>query len=142
MDKARLFRILARANAEAIASMAEKLTSAQQVVVVKEPAKTLAMVKLRETVESSLFYLGEVIVWEAVVELDGTPGMAVTMGDADSKVLHMAIIDAAVNRGIFQDEAILLTLEAEQAERAMRENALHLQTMVSFTSIDTEMPHE
>lgn len=139
-DKRRLFRILARADAESVAAMAEKLTAAYNIVVVKEPGKTLTMVKLRETAEESLFYLGEVIVWEAVVELDGARGMAVTMGEAGDKVLPMAVIDAAINRGVFRDEDMLLKLEAAQVERDMRENALHLQTMVNFTAMDAEMP--
>jgi len=120
--------------------MAAKLQDAYPVVVVKDPSKTLTMVKLRETVEESLFYLGEVIVWEAVVELDGVRGMAVTMGEAAEKVLSMAVIDAAINRGVFRDEDTLLKLEAEQVAQERRENAMHLQTMVNFTSMDAEMP--
>lgn len=139
-DKRRLFRILARVDADAVTAMAGKLQSAYSVVVVKEPGKTLTMVKLRETVEESLFYLGEVIVWEAVVELDGVRGMAVTMGEAAEKVLSMAVIDAAINRGVFRDEDTLLKLEAEQVAQDRRENAMHLQTMVNFTAMDAEMP--
>lgn len=139
-DKRRLFRILARVDADAVTAMAGKLQSAYSVVVVKEPGKTLTMVKLRETVEESLFYLGEVIVWEAVVELDGVRGMAVTMGEAAEKVLSMAVIDAAINRGVFRDEDTLLKLEAEQVAQDRRENAMHLHTMVNFTAMDAEMP--
>ena len=140
MEKKRLFRILARADAATVAAMAARLQAGHSVTVVREPSKTLAMVKLRETAESSLFYLGEVIVWEASVTLDGERGMAVTMGNIAEKALHMAIIDAAVNRGVFEEEDALLALEAEQEQQLMRENALHRQTMVNFTSIDTEMP--
>ncbi len=43
----------------------------------------------------------EVIVCEAAVEIDGTKGIAVAMGDDAEKTLDMAIIDAAVNKGIF-----------------------------------------
>jgi len=139
-DKRRLFRILAHVDAEVVTAMAAKLQDAYPVVVVKDPSKTLTMVKLRETVEESLFYLGEVIVWEAVVELDGVRGMAVTMGEAAEKVLSMAVIDAAINRGVFRDEDTLLKLEAEQVAQERRENAMHLQTMVNFTSMDAEMP--
>jgi alpha-D-ribose 1-methylphosphonate 5-triphosphate synthase subunit PhnG len=139
-DKKRLFRILALADAQAVCGMAQKLQSEHAVTVVKEPNKTLTMVKLRETVESGLFYLGEVIVWEAVVELDGVRGMAVTMTDSADMALAMAVIDAAVNSGAFTDTETLLWLEAEHNERDMRENALHLQTMVNFSSLDAEIP--
>lgn len=140
MEKKRLFRILARADAQAVCDMAQALQARYEVVAVKPPEKTLAMVKLRETVEGKLYYLGEVIVWEAVVTLAGTQGMAVTMDGSPEKALAMAVIDAAVNRGVFTQGDTLLALEQAQNERDARVNALHRQTAVSFTSMDAEMP--
>ncbi len=141
-DKRRLFRILARADEAAVRAMAERLQGAHEVVAVKPPEKTLAMVRLREPVQAKLFYLGEVIVWEAAVTLDGAAGMAVTMDGTADKALAMAVIDAAVNRGVFEDEAKLHSLEATQRQQDGRENAMHRQTAVHFTSMDAEMPHE
>lgn len=135
-DKRRLFRILAHAEAQTLAAMSAQLQSAHEVAVVSGPGKTLAMVKLRETVAAGLFYLGEVIVWEAVVTLDGTRGMAVTLDNAQDRALNMAVIDAAVNHGVFAQADRLLRMEAEQNEREMRENALHGQTRVQFASMD------
>jgi alpha-D-ribose 1-methylphosphonate 5-triphosphate synthase subunit PhnG len=140
MEKMRLFTIMAKAGPEILSQMAEEIKRDHEVLVIKEPGKTLAMIKMREPVESSLFYLGEVIVCEAAVEIEGTKGMAVTMGDQTEKVLHMAIIDAAVNKGVFTGMDTLLRLERLQSEDAMRENAMHLKTMVNFTSMDQEVP--
>jgi alpha-D-ribose 1-methylphosphonate 5-triphosphate synthase subunit PhnG len=89
-------------------------------------------------VKESLIYRGEVMGGEACVELDGTTGMAGTMGDDADKALNMAIIDAACNSGAFEGWSDLLALEREQLERERQENAMHLQTMVSFRSMDTE----
>lgn len=136
MEKRRLFRILAKADAGEVAVLAEPIRKEHAVAVVKEPGKTLAMVRLREPVRQSTFYLGEVIVSEAIVEVDGARGMAVTMGDDLEKALDMAVIDAACNRGVFAGEAGLLALEQAQREREQKENALHLKTMVNFTSMD------
>jgi len=140
IEKKRLFRIMAKADPVIIAQMSANIQREHDVVIVKEPGKTLTMIKLREPVASSLFYLGEVIVCEAVVELDGTRGMAVTMGDQLEKVLHMAIIDAACNKGVFTAMDVLLHLEKEQIDLNMRENAMHLTTMVNFSSMDAEVP--
>jgi alpha-D-ribose 1-methylphosphonate 5-triphosphate synthase subunit PhnG len=140
MEKKRLFRILARADAASVARLAKRLKEEHSATVVKEPNQTLTMIKLREPVKKSLFYLGEVMVCEAVVELDGTRGMAVAMGDDSEKTLNMAAIDAACNRGVFDGEPELLRMEAAQREREERENALHLKTMVSFHSMDSEVP--
>lgn len=142
MEKKRLFRILAKADQETVRQMSEEIQQKFSITVIKEPGKTLTMIQMREPVKQSLFYMGEVIVSEAVVELDGVRGMAVTMGDDTEKVLHMAIIDAAVNKGVFSETDALLTLEQEQTDFVLRENAMHLKTMVNFDSMDGEVPDD
>lgn len=139
-DRKRLTRILARAEAGAVCDMARRLQEAYPVTVVKAPGRTLAMITAREPVRAGLYYLAETVVWEAVVALDGARGMAATMADSAEKALAMAVIDAAVTRGVFSETETLLRWETEQESRAMREHALHLQTMVHFTSMDAEMP--
>lgn len=142
MEKKRLFQILGRADRETVAAMSEKIQKDHSVMIIKDPGKTLAMIKMREPVRQSLFYLGEVIVCEAVVELDGKKGAAVTMGDDTEKTLHMAVIDAAMNHGVFQEMQQLLELEEQQQTRLKKENAMHLKTMVSFESMDREVPQD
>ncbi len=142
MDKKRLFRILSKADTGDVSAMAEKIKKRFSIVIIKEPNKTLAMIKMREPVKESLFYIGEVLVCEAIVELDGIKGIAVTMGDDLKKTLDMAIIDAAYNKGVFEDEAKLLNIEMKQIELEQKENAMHLKTMVSFSSMDQEVPKE
>ena len=142
VDKKRMTRILARADRRDVAAMSAEIQKTYSPVIIKEPGKTLAMIKMREPVRKSLFYIGEVIVSEAVVEIDGVQGNAVMMGDDIDRILDMAIIDAAINKGDFGDIDKLLELEAGQEERAMRENALHLKTMVNFVSLDQEAPDD
>ncbi|MCL1905592.1 MAG: phosphonate C-P lyase system protein PhnG [Clostridiales bacterium] len=142
MEKKKLTKILAKADRQDLAALSADIRQKYQPIIVKGPTKTLAMIKMREPVKESLFYIGEVIVCEAVVELDGTRGVAVLMGDDAEKTLDMAIIDAAVNKGVFGGMDKLLELEKQQAELVMRENALHLKTMVNFESMDREAPND
>jgi len=142
MDKKRLSKILAKADRQTVAAIAGDILKSYHPVIIKEPGKTLAMIKMREPVKNSLFYIGEVIVCEAVVEIDSTKGIAVVMGDDTGKTLNMAIIDAAVNKGVFIGMDILFALEKEQNDREMRENAMHLKTMVNFESMDQEAPDD
>ena len=135
-------KILAKADRRDVAALSAEIQKEYRPVVVKKPGKTLAMIKMREPVKKSLFYIGEVIVCEAAVEIDGIRGVAVLMGDDAEKTLDIAIIDAAVNKGVFIDMKMLLTLEKEQNDLAMRENSLHLQTLVNFESMDQEAPHD
>ena len=67
MDKKRLTKILAKSDRAALAALSACVLEAYPVVIVKEPSKTLTMIKMREPVRQSLFYIGEVIVCEAVV---------------------------------------------------------------------------
>ena len=138
MEKKRFCRILGRASRQQVSALAAPYKEKQRITVIKEPAKSLAMIRMREPVKESLFYLGEVIVCEASVLLGQTKGTAVTMGDDFEKVLDMAVLDAAVNAGIFQEEDALLILEAAQTAETEKENALYLNTMVSFTAMDAE----
>lgn len=131
---------MAKADAAVIAELASNIKAQNNMTIIKEPNKTLTMIKMREPVKESLFYIGEVIVTEAIVELDGVKGMAVTMGDDYGKTLDMAIIDAACNKGVFNSENVLLGLESAQIVLEQKENAMHLKTMVSFNSMDAEVP--
>lgn len=140
MDKKRFFKIMAKADGAILARLSEKIKGRHHIVIIKAPGKTLTMIRMREPVKSGLFYIGEVMVCEAMVELDGTKGIAVTMGDDFEKTLDMAILDAACNKGVFCDEAVLLELEKTQIEQEQKENAMHLKTMVNFTSMDQEAP--
>ena len=120
MEKRRLSKILAKADAAQVRQMAEKIRKQYEVTVIKAPEKSLTMIKMRDPVKETLFFLGEVIVCEAIVCLDGIKGMAVIMGDDFEKVLDMAIIDAA------------------QQTRVEKENAMFMQTMVNFTTMTPE----
>ena len=142
MDKKRLTKILAKADRHILATLSEDIQKKHKPVIIKEPSKTLTMIKMREPVKQSLFYIGEVIVCEALVEIDGVKGAAVLMGDDFQKTLDIAIIDAAVNKGDFTGMAALLALEKEQNDLVMKENALHLKTMVNFESMDQEAPDD
>jgi alpha-D-ribose 1-methylphosphonate 5-triphosphate synthase subunit PhnG len=140
VEKKRLSKILAKTDSATVAALADKIRKTHDITVIKPPSKTLAMIKMREPVKSSLFYIGEIIVTEAVVLLDGAKGIAVSMGEDYDKALHMAVIDAAINKGVFTDQAFLFDLEKTQLELDEKVNAMHLRTMVNFASMDTELP--
>lgn len=138
MEKRRLFKIMSKADRKRIISLADEIRKENDVIIVKEPEKALTMIKMREPVKESLFYLGEVIVTEATVSINNINGMAVAMGDDYEKTLSMAIIDAACNAKLFEKEALLLELEQEQISKEEKENAMFMKTMVNFNSMDSE----
>ena len=139
MEKKRLFRILSKADRKDVIHLGEELQQQYSLTIVKKPEKSLVMIKMREPVKNSLFYLGETIITEAVVQLEDTVGTAVTMGDDFEKALHMAIIDAAENIGVFVHEDLLLEWEQAQRQKMEQENALFQKTKVDFHSMDSEV---
>lgn len=138
MEKKRLFRILSRAERSDVIRLGQELQRQYSVTIVKKPEKSLTMIRMREPVKKSLFYLGEAIITEAVVTLEDTVGTAVTMGDDFEKTLYMAVIDAAENRGVFAHNDLLLEWEQAQQRRIAQENAMFQKTKVDFHSMDSE----
>lgn len=138
MEKKRLFRILSRAERSDVIRLGQELQQQYSVTIVKKPEKSLTMIRMREPVKKSLFYLGEAIITEAVVTLEDTVGTAVTMGDDFEKTLYMAVIDAAENRGVFAHNDLLLEWEQAQQRRIAQENAMFQKTKVDFHSMDSE----
>lgn len=142
MDKRRLSKILVRATSSEVRDISDNLKKNYHPTMVNEPGKTLAMIKLRDPVKNGSFYLGEVIVSEATVEIDGVLGLGVAMGDDEEKVVNMAIIDAAINKGIFTEYNRLEQLEAAQDRLEMKQYAINLKTMVNFESMDRKAPDD
>lgn len=139
MEKKRLFRILSGAERSDVIAMGNSIQESHRITIIKKPEKSLAMIQMREPVKNSLFYIGETIVCEAVVSLDGVVGTAVTIGDDFDKVLNMAVIDAACNKGVFTEYDILIEWEKEQVLKKERENAMFQKTKVDFHAMDSEV---
>ena len=97
MTKRELSAILAKASAEEVAVLAEPIKAKAQIQVLKEPQKTLVMVKVREAIKNSLFYLGEVLATECMVTVNGVKGMSVIAGDQFDKAINIAVIDGYLN---------------------------------------------
>lgn len=90
-------KVLAAADYEQIRPLREMIEDKYQVRVVRPAQKTLTMMQFREPVKSSLFYLGEVLCSECIVEIAGVKGAAVMIGDDFSKTAAAAMIDAVYN---------------------------------------------
>ena len=120
MDKLTLSRILAFADPAKLGALAEKAASGKDVLLLKKPEKTMILLKIREPVRGSRFYLGEALAAHCVVEIDGVRGASVQLGDDMGKALSAAVLDAAHTGnfpGFAEDE--LLELDASrQAEVA------------------------
>lgn len=97
MTKRELSAILARASKEELGEIAGQIKKECEISVIKQPQKTLVMVKARESIFKSLFYLGEVLATECMVMVDKVKGASVIAGDEFDKAVSAAIIDGFLN---------------------------------------------
>jgi alpha-D-ribose 1-methylphosphonate 5-triphosphate synthase subunit PhnG len=88
--------ILAEGDVRVWAELAEKISSRHPVRVLRPPETGLVMMRVRDSVEESDFYLGEVLVTEAVVEINGARGFGLILEDEPEKALCFAVIIAAL----------------------------------------------
>ena len=116
--------ILSMASAEEVEKIAAPLKREYRIRVVKEPQKTLTMIKMREPVGASLFYLGEVLCTECMVELNDTKGFSVIIGDDFEKALDCSVIDAAINACVKETDTIFT--ELENLERSQLDSRKHM----------------
>ena len=97
------------------------------------------MMKMRETSKNSLFYIGELLVTEAKVQIEGRIGIGIIAGDDPEAAFDLAIIDAAFNAGLEESSRWEQLLAAEESRIAGRQ-ALEAEridrTRVSFESMD------
>lgn len=129
MTKKEMSAILARATGEEVESIAAPIRTAHRVEIVKPPQKTLVMVKVRESIKRSLFYLGEVLATECMVTVDGAKGSMVLAGDDFEKVTGGAIIDALLNLSVSSCDAVSADNKIiKQEQLAVIDRLLHLKT--------------
>lgn len=128
-------RILAAADRKQVLGLAGIVLKSHRVRSLRPAQKTLTMIKMREPVSASLFYLGEVLCCECMVEVDNAMGFSVMIGDDFEKVMGAAVIDAAFSAALPETEelcAMLLELDAGQKEARAEFNAEILKSKVEF----------
>lgn len=132
-------KILAKSPAGFVTRLARPVMEKYGVHVLRQPAKNLVMIRMRETVAKADFYLGEMPAVEALVELEGQRGFALQMGDDTEKALAAAVVDAVCQTELPERQAVEQAL-AEQGralqEAEERARARHAGTRVHFETLD------
>lgn len=141
MNRKRLSKILGKSSAQVLKNLAEPIMSEIPVKILRKPAKTMVMVRMKETIAKADYYIGELLACEAMVEIFGVKGFALMAGDNMDKVLHAAVIDAALKQDLEYNKNILKVL-LEQEERIMQQEQeeirIHQATQVKFETMETD----
>lgn len=139
MKKSRLTKILVEGNPMLINKMTAEVVRDYEITLEKKPALGLVMVKARDSVSLQPFYVGEMLVTECTVSLNGIFGIGVIKGEEWERSYQLAVIDAAFNAKLpLIDSWFPLLLEEEESinERYRKESAMVAQTQVQFDTME------
>ncbi|MEN2464444.1 phosphonate C-P lyase system protein PhnG [Ornithinibacillus sp. FSL M8-0202] len=138
MNRRRRTEILIQGRPELAKELAETIMLQYPYREVISPRYGLTMIKMRETAKSSLFYLGEVVITEAKMEIKGHIGIGIVTGMKEELAKHLAIIDAAYKANLKETiewEEPLLKEEKALLESKIKKQAELLATKVQFDTM-------
>jgi len=140
MKRRRRTEILIQGDPALAKNIAASITATYDWKEIIAPRNGLTMVKMRESAKNSLFYMGEVLITEAKIELNNCIGIGIVVGMEEELAFNLAIIDAAYNANL--KETHIWEAELEQAEKQIKqaqakEQAKILETKVDFQTMDS-----
>jgi alpha-D-ribose 1-methylphosphonate 5-triphosphate synthase subunit PhnG len=138
MNRRRRTEILIKGSMEVAKKLSEEIESIYDVKIVEEPNYGLVMIKMREGAKKSLFYLGEILVTETKVQINGKLGIGIVSGNNYDLSYWLAVIDAAYNAELNEIrgwEEILINEEIHINDEITREQGKVLMTKVNFDTM-------
>ena len=105
MNRRKRTEILIRGSKELAKNLAKEIKEKYEIKTIDEPNNGLVMIKMRETAKKQLFYLGEVLVTEAKININGHLGMGIVVGDNEELAVNLAIIDGAYKANLKEIDA-------------------------------------
>lgn len=139
MKKARLSKILVEGNQELMKQIAINIEEISSIKIERSPQTGLVMMKTRDSVSKQPFYMGEVLVTECVVEVEGVAGIGILMGENPERAYQIALIDAAFNAKLPIINHWITLLEEEERKisaRQEKELAMASSSRVNFDTME------
>lgn len=140
MNRKKRTRLLIDFGKEETLTFAQQVREHHQIEMLSPPKQALTMVKIRESAQNSLFYLGEVLVTETKVRINGEIGLGLIKGVHDEWSMGLAIIDAAFTAQLPEtvqwEKTILWKLEQKDQEHEAELAKSLAKTKVNFETMD------
>ena len=133
--------ILCECTLDALETFVRELESHHTVQIIRQPAVCMTMVRAEDSVEAQPFYLGEVLVTDCEVQVDGQAGYGLCMGDEPVRCYCMAVIDALLLSDGPQVSQVRTFLEGQSvliADRQRLEYNLIQRTKVDFKLMEQD----
>lgn len=97
VKRAERTKLLIEVGREEALQMANEVCSHYEVIEIQAPREGLVMIKMRESAQQSLFYIGETLVTETKVKVGEAFGLGLVREYEPELSKALAIIDAAYN---------------------------------------------
>lgn len=136
-------QILVEGRPEVARRIAEQIELEHFVEVLDQPHEELVMVKVRESAQNTLFYLGEALMCSCRVCLDDKAlGFGFALGDTRQKAYDLALVDAAYSTDFIQPKHewdALLMEESERLRALKHQQQIEIEkTRVDFSVMDSD----
>jgi alpha-D-ribose 1-methylphosphonate 5-triphosphate synthase subunit PhnG len=138
LTRERRAELLAASDPIELAALAERCLETATPTLVAGPEVGMVMLQVREPVARERFYLGEVLVTRAEVDLDGARGWAMVMGSDRVRALAAAVCDAEAQGGrarAIDVHALCRSTERTATDAEDRERAELAATEVAFEEL-------
>jgi alpha-D-ribose 1-methylphosphonate 5-triphosphate synthase subunit PhnG len=137
MDRLQRFEALTTIPEPAAIRLAERILdgSLGDVAVITPPTVGMVMARAQDGARGEVFNLGEVLVTEARVSIDGREGWGMVLGRAPDHALSVAVVDAGLEAGHRDGSEIereLADLAADAAAQSNEEWVRVAPTRVQF----------
>lgn len=137
MNRRRRTEILIKGSIELVRKMYIEIYEKYEIEIIEEPNNGLVMIKMREEAQKSLFYIGEVLVTEAKVQIYDKLGIGIVNGNNSELSLWLAVIDAAYNAELEEIKNWKILLEAEELK--INGEMKKYQSEILLTKVDFEL---
>lgn len=130
---------MAEGNLSVWEEAAEMIAARHDIKVLQEPETCMTMMQAMDSVGHTPFYVGEILMTEAVVSINEATGLGFALEDEPVRALCIAIIDAALTAHIEEEVEIRRIVAVEEQhilERQQQEAALVAATQVRFALME------
>lgn len=134
--------ILVYSDIEFLKRLTNYIEKKHEIKKLENPNTGLVMIKMRESAQKHLFYIGEVLVTECKVMLNNYIGLGILNGKQIKKSYYLAVIDAAYNAGIEETKILdnfIMEKDNELKLIKMKNVQQILKTKVDFETLDEEV---
>jgi phosphonate C-P lyase system protein PhnG len=134
--------VLCECALESLQALVSGLEQRHHISIIKEPSVCLTMIRAEDSLEKQEFYLGEALTTECEVEVDGSPGYGICLGEEPVRGYCIAVVDALRHSGapgaVLEIEEFIGRHGHILSENRLREFNLTLRSQVDFKLMEQE----